>query len=215
MNAGRFAHPRMLLLTWAALLSLGALTAWGGTRWLDAHVDHLRDQSPWTYLKAAEAHAQLNNWPAALEALQAAVDRDSELAVPHERAGHILHDLGRGREALAAYRRTMARGNDSENVAGKAVWCLIQLERYNDAIALGQACLDRGMQSPYFPRFIAEAHRRAGDAAAAIPWFERALEGFPGDLLLMERLAQTYEAIGRTEDAAGLRAQIREQESAV
>jgi len=209
MEPTPFANPRRLLLRWALAWSLG-LALWLGYQLaVHQYVRHVRATSPWTYLRAAANLDANHDWMGALAMLEEAARRDPASPVPYERAGLLYYERGNLYEkALEQYREALQRGSKSVDVRGKIIWCLIHLKRYRAAAEFGEVCIKEGIDSPYFPRFVAEAYRRAEEHAAAIPYWEEALKRFPNDLYLLERLSQSYKAVGETGKAEGLRQRI-------
>lgn len=209
MEPTLFTNPRRLLLRWAIAWCLGLSLCLGYQLSMLQYVRHVRQTSPWTYLRAAAELDAKRDWLGALAMLEEAARRDPASPIPYERAGLLYYERGNLYEkALEKYREALQRGSKSVDVRGKTIWCLIHLKRYRAAAEFGKGCIKEGVDSPYFPRFIAEAYRRAEEHAAAIPYWEESLRRFPNDLYLLERLSQSYKAVGETEKAESLRQRI-------
>ncbi len=208
MTDATFERPRRALLLWGlAVLGVYLLLA-AGDRALFAKAAAMREQSPWTYLKAAERLERQNNWLGALEKLEEAARRAPDSPVPYERMGLIHYNRQRHwDEALEAFRKALELGSKSADVRGKIIWSLIRLGRFEGAAEFGAACIDDGYTAPEFPRYVAEAYWRAGFHRKAIPYYRQALEGFPNDLYLMERLMEAYKRADN--EAAAKRMQQR------
>lgn len=210
---GIYHDARPLLITWAAALALAVLLALGWQAGLAGYVGVVRENSAWTYLKAAERYESAKNWNGALEMLREAAKRGPESPVPYERIGRILYqERSDWNGALAAFRDALARKSDSLDVRGKTIWSLIHLNRNDDAAAFGKECIAEGLDSPYFPRYTGEAYYRAGKYADAAPYLEQALNGMPGDMLLMERLQVCYKSLGATDKLKVIEKRIHEHE---
>lgn len=204
---------RPVLVAWAAVLLLGVLLATGWQVGLAGYVGVQRSESPWTYLKAAEQYEADKNWARALEALQEAARRGPGSPVPYERMGFIHYEHRQDwAGALSAFREAIARGSTSLDVRGKIIWSLIHLKRYEDAANFGQQCISEGHTSPYFPRYTGEAWYRGNEQAKAIPFLEKALDDFPTDILLMERLIACYTTVGDMDSARKIEARRRANE---
>jgi tetratricopeptide (TPR) repeat protein len=203
VSGGTFTHPRRILAAWLALLLAGAALLGLGYAWLARHEARLREGSPWTHLKEAERLKNANRPQAAIAALQRAAELDPASPVPHEEMGRIYYTRQSDwTKAIESYRQALVLGSESIEARGKILWSLIHLGRYQDAAEFGIGCVQQGYEDPEFDRYIAEAYRRAGMHAESIPYFEAAVEAFPGDTLLLERLIQAYTAIGDAEKAA-------------
>lgn len=213
MSTGTFARPRRILALWLALLCAGFAALGAGYGWLIRHERHLREHSPWTHLKEAERLKDANRPQAAIAALRRAADLDPASPVPHEEMGRIFYtrqsDWGK---AIEAYRQALVLGSQSVEARGKIIWSLIHLGRFKDAAEFGVLCLQQGYEEPEFRRYIAEAYRRAGMHAESIPYFEEAVEAFPGDTQLLERLVQAYTAVGDADKAADARERLQRSE---
>jgi tetratricopeptide (TPR) repeat protein len=209
----QFPNPAKVLGTWAAVLVAAGIILAAHEYWLFGQAEALRAASPWACLKTAERFEAQGNWQGALDMLGEAARRDPASPLPYERMGMLYYNQQKQwPKALEAFRNAIARGSKDIDVRGKIMWCLIHLGEYRTATEFGKACMDEGFDSPHFPRYIAEACRRAGEDAESIPYFEQALEGFPGDLYLMERLMQAYRKVGNAERAEALQQQIERRE---
>jgi tetratricopeptide (TPR) repeat protein len=208
-----YPDARPVLMTWAGVLALVVLLGIGWHVGLAGYVGVLRQDSPWTYLKAAERYSEQKNWVGAMDMLQEAAKRGPDSPVPYERMGIILYQQrGDWAGAIEQFRKALERGSDSLDVRGKTIWTLIHLKQYEDAVTFGQQCIDEGSGSPYFPRFVGEALFRAGEFKRAVPYLEKALDAFPADMLLMERLLASYKELGAESKAARLEKRMHEHE---
>lgn len=208
MTASTFANPRKYLLRWAGAIACGVIVLLAANFSLCRHVAVLRESSPWSYLKAAEALKAKNNWTGAIQMLDEAAKRDPKSAVPWERMGQIQYNQEQWDKALQSFQNALDRGSRDTDARGKIIWCLIHLRRFDGAAAFAKACIEGGDTSPYLPRYTAEAYRRAGRFAEAIPYLQQALKGFPDDLYLMELLVQCYKQLGSQQEAAAIQQRI-------
>lgn len=208
-----FTHPRRMILRWILLLMMGMALLGVGGLLLHRKAAELRASSPWTFLKEAERLKSINRPIDALAALQRAAELDPTSPVPHEEIGRIYFTRQSDwTKALESYRRALELGSDSADVRGKAMWCLIHLSRYREAAEFGQLCIAQGYDAPDFNRFIAEAYRRAKMDKESIPHFEAAVEAFPGDMMLLERLMEAYAAVGDLEKRDEIKRRIERNE---
>ncbi len=208
-----YSDARPVLTVWAAVLAVFVLVAIGWQAGLASYVGVQREQSPWTYLKAAARYEEQQNWGQAIAMLHEAAKRDAKSPVPHERLGLIYYQHRNDwPAALGAFDEALRLKSGSLDVRGKYIWSLIHLKRYDDAAAFGQRCIDEGHQSPNFPRYTGEALFRARKFAAALPHFEKALAGFPSDMLLLERIADCCRETGDTEKLKQIEKRIRANE---
>lgn len=213
MPEKHFPNPLKILSLWAGALTIGLLLAAGQMYGLYQHAEALRAASPWSCLKTASRFEAQGNWSGALKMFEEAARRDPTSPIPYERAGLLYYNQQKQWEkALESFRNAIAHGSQDIDVRGKIMWCLIHLRQYDAAVEFGKACVAEGFRSPNFARYIAEAYRRAGKDAESIAYFEEALNGFPGDLYLMERLMQAYRTVGNKERADALQHQIERRE---
>ncbi len=208
MTTPDFERSRKRLYQWALTIACAACALIAANAALAYRVSVLRERSPWTYLKAAESLKARNNWAGAVQMLEEAANRDPQSPVAWERMGQIQYNQEQWEKALFAFQNALDRGSRDTDARGKVIWCLIHLRRFDGAAAFAKACIDEGDPSPYLPRYAAEAYRRAGRYAEAIPYLDKALEGFPDDLYLMELLLQCYKHLGNQQKAAEIQQRI-------
>ncbi len=206
-----FKQPRKALARWAALLLFALFLVLSYHVFFGYCVNVLRERSPWTYLKKAELCSARNDWKGAVRMLEEAAKRDPQSPLPWERLGALYYTQQKDWEkSLQAYRTALELGSGSVDARGKIIWCLIHLKRFDGAAEFGKACIESGYAAPNFPRFVAEALRRAARHAESIPYFEQALQGAPDDLYLVEMLMQAYNRIGNTQKANELKRRIEQ-----
>lgn len=199
-------------MRWGGAIACGLCFAVLMTGALDWQVAQIREASPWPYLeKAQQLHTQ-NDLAGAQRMLAEASLRAPFLAEPHLHSGLIYYDGKKWDKALEAYQRALRLGATGGDVRGKILWCLIHLKRADEAAEFGRAAVIEGHDSPRFMRYVADAFRYADRQAESLPYLEAALQGFPNDLLLMDRIAQVLEQLGETEKAAAMRKRIAEGE---
>jgi len=200
---------RKILAVWGILV----LAGFAFVLWLNVPIlrlaDYVRSKDYNTYLAAADRAMKVDDITTALQE----VDRALELAppnahLPYKVKGDIYCHFKKWEEAVAAYEKAMELGSPNEGVRLNAVWALVSLERYREAVALGQKAEREGVTHPGLIRSIAEAHRRAGNYEAAIPYYERAVEAYPEDLYLMDQLRQAYARVKNDVGVATMQARI-------
>lgn len=209
-------HSRRILVLWGAALAVGFSALWGSNLALPEVIERVRAQDYRTFLVAADRAMKRNDLPTALDNLRRAFEiAGPNNPEPHKVAGDVYHHFHKWQEAVEAYRKAMTLGNRDPGPRLNAVWALVQLERYREAVAFGRAARDDGFGQPGLLRSIAEAYRRQGDPVAAIPFYEQALRGFPNDLYLMGQLVQAYDYAGLEEKAGKMRTRMDNVQSTV
>ena len=202
-----YRHPRRALFVWFAVLLLATALVAAGNTALFRHIQVMREESAWTYIKLAQERQDENDWVSAIELLKEAARREPQSPLPHEHAGMIYYDQGtQWEKALQCFLEALEHGSDSVDIRGKTMWSFIHLGRFGDAAEFGIQCIkNEGQTSPNFPRYVAEALRRSGKHAESIPYLKDALKSFPNDMYLLERLAYAHEQAGEDDKAKAIR----------
>ncbi|MSQ02227.1 MAG: hypothetical protein EXR71_10110 [Myxococcales bacterium] len=78
-----------------------------------------------------------------------------------------------------------------------------RVPEWYDDVALNAAA-QRDLDTPYTQAWLADAYSRAGDPAAALPWYERALQGQPPICTLATRTLSAALAAGRAAEGVRL-----------
>jgi len=212
MESPVYANPRRVLGWWCALLAAGVMLV-AAYHWaLARRVEAMRAVHPWTYLRAAARAAERDDLQDALAQLDRAAQYDPDSPLPYERAGLIHYQLKQWPEAADAYRKAFERGSRDIGGRGKAIWCLIHLGEFDEAAQFGEDCIEKGLYSPRFYQYVGDAYLRGKKFPESIPYYQKALERFPDDLHLMDRLAHVYENVGDTGKAEAMRRRINEME---
>ncbi|HNR30002.1 MAG TPA: tetratricopeptide repeat protein [Candidatus Hydrogenedentes bacterium] len=215
MRKKRFKHPARVLALWAAVLAVVFGATLLGNVAMARYVAHVRAHDPAPHLNAAENSLNRNSYSEAWAQIERAREKAPDAPRVYKVMGDFHFHQKHWKEALEAYRTAIDKGTTSHGVYINALWALIELRYYRDAVAFGEQCIAQGFQEPIFPRYIAEAHLRRGEQNEAIPHLERALEGYVNDPYLMRQLAAAYRATGRKTRAATLEQRIAEVEAAV
>ncbi|NIA12928.1 MAG: tetratricopeptide repeat protein [Nitrospiraceae bacterium] len=205
----------LIMLLWAAMLVvLGAFTVAVNIA-MARYAERERERRPETYIALAEAAMNEHDYGAALRHWEQARLRGPEDPFVYKVLGDIHYNLQHWKEALKAYKTSIELGSDAQGVRMNALWSMVELKRYTEALEFGKLCIDDGIIDPDLYRRTAEACFRGGMFEEAIPLYEMAMETYGDDLYLMEHLRQAYEQVGRTQDAARLSKQIVQLESAL
>lgn len=215
MRKKRFKNPRLVLGIWGvALVIVGAATLAGNLA-VARYVAYARAHDPNPHLNTAEEYLNRGSYPEAWSEIARAREKAPDHARVHKVIGDFHFRQKHWKEALEAYRTAIDKGTDARGVYINALWSLIELRYYRDAVDFGETCIASGFKDAVFPRYVAEAHLRRGDRNAAIPYLERALDGYPNDLHLMKQLAEAYRATGRKTRAHDLQQRIDAIEASV
>lgn len=205
----------LVMLLWAIMLVVLGAFAVSVNVAMARYAARERERRPETYIALAEQAKNQRDYGAALRHWEQARKRGPEDPVVYKVLGDIHYDLQHWTEALKAYKSSIEFGSDARGVRMNALWSMVELERYTEALEFGMLCMHKGVVGPDLYRRTAEACFRGGMFEEAIPLYETAVEGYGDDLYLMGRLRQAYSEVGRTQDAARLRGQIVQLESAL
>jgi len=199
---------RLILAAWAVGLGgLAGLTVWGNVA-MARYGAHVRDRRPETHIALAVEAAEKGNFHDALAHWRDARDRAPKRPDVHKVLGDFQFELTHYELALRAYKEALECGSISPGVRLNALWCLVQLERYQEALAFGRLCVQEGMTDPDLYRRMGEACFRAKMFAEAIPLYNKALDGYPNNLYLMEHLRQAYQGARQPKRAKDMAARI-------
>ena len=205
----------LVMLLWTTLLVvLGVFTVAINVA-MARYAGRDRERRPETYIARAEAAMNERDYTAALRHWEQAHERGPKDDLVFKVLGDIHYNLQHWTDALDAYKTAIELGSDALGVRMNALWSLVELKRYTEALEFGKLCIGEGITDPDLYRRTAEACFRGGMFAEAIPLYEVAVEGYGNDLYLMEHLCQAYKRVGRTQDAARLTKQIVQLESAL
>ena len=172
-----------------------------------------RELNPGYHWATADRLVRAGDYVGARSELERARELAPDRPEPYEITGRLYYDLKQWPEALAAYERAIANGGKNPHLYGRAMWCLINLRRFDEAAELGRTALQRGVEPPNLRRYIAEAYRRGGRPKDAIPFFEAALEITPTSIDIMNALVATYRAAGQDEKVDALLQRIDETQA--
>lgn len=208
-------RTRKILVGWVVLILLGALAAEGLSMLLARHGRRLREGDYRTYLGYAADFVKKNDFPHALAEVEEAKRRAHDASAPYVIAGDIHYELKQWEKAIAEYNQALERKNQEAGPRLNKVWALIELKRYDEAVAFGSKAESEGFRSPAMARFIAEACFRAGKQADAIPHYEEALRGYPNDLYLLEHLRQCFTRTGQAARVKEMSERIADAEASM
>lgn len=207
MSEGTFHNERAALGQWLGLLCVVAVVALGVNIGIYRHVEDLRAGSPWTYVRAGMERMRANDFDAALANFRKGAEVAPDSPLPYEHMGLLHYERQDFAKAADAYERAVELGSTDADARGKLLWSYIHTKKYDQAVALGERSVREHHATAQFPRWIAEAHFRAGRMEDSIRYFEAALQQ-QEDLYVMSKLLSAYEKTGRIREAAALRQRI-------
>ncbi len=161
--------------------------------------------------QAALAEVQLRydwDWDAADRGFRRALALDPEYAEGRYRYGNFLREMGRFDEAIVEVRRAQGMDPYSLPISAAVAGVFYHARRYDEAMEECRRALERG---PHFYNanfYLAFCCLQKGMPDEALRHFERIRElaGFKGAIA---GLVLGYAAVGRTEEALGLLADLR------
>ncbi len=215
MNPAPFANTRRAIGLWAGILVAFGIAIAGFNAAFVRYARDIRENDYRGYLAEAEKRMAQFDLPAAQKLVDEAKRRAPRAPQPDALAGHIQYQLKHWDRAIFEYKNAIAKGTQDEGVFLNTVWSLIEMKEYDEAATIGVRALKEGVASPALPRYIAEACFRSNKMAEAIPYFERALEGYPNDLYLLDHLRQAYRATHQADKAEAIRARIADLEASL
>ena len=213
MTPPPIAHTRRVLVVWVLLIVAGFVLTQVFNVLMARYAQRAREGDYRTYLAAATDLMSRFDLPGALEQVEEAKRRDPNAPEPDAMAGHIQYQLKHWEQAIAEYKRAIEKDSREEGVRLNSVWALIELKRHDEAAAVGAAAMHDGFATLALPRYVAEAHFRAGKSVEAIPYFEQALQGYSNDLYLLDHLRQAYVAAKQGKKAEEIQARITDVEA--
>ena len=207
MQHATFSNERAVLGQWAGVLSVIAVLALAVNIGVYRHVQELKANSPWTYVKQGMERMRANDFDAALGCFRQAASVDPKAPLPHEHMGRLHYERQDFAKSAEAFEQAVKLGSTDADARGKLLWAYIHTNKFTEAVALGERSLKEGTATPQFPRWIAEAYYRGGKVEDSIRYFELALEQ-QEDLYVMSKLLSAYEKTGRIRQAETLRQRI-------
>lgn len=216
MKRRRFKYPQLVLAVWVLLLAAGTALSIAYNWRIYDHVEEVRATDPNPALSLAEDLMNRNRVAEAWEQVGIARQHNAEHPRVWQVAGDLHFRVEQWEEARTAYERAIELGTTHKGAYLNLLWSLIKLQYYRDAANLGREFMrffatHFDDHDPIFPRYVAEALVRRGDRVEAIPYLERALDGYGNDFYLMQNLAQAYRLAGRLEESRAMQARIAEE----
>lgn len=207
-------HHRVLIGTWISVLVLiAALTIYTNS-WMLAHFERAREANFRTYLELATPLINSGDLAGALGEVKKALTRAPERPEPHAFEGHIRYKLKQWSAAIEAYQRALDYGSTAPGVRSNMLWALIEVEKYEDVVSLGDTFVAQGYAFPTLNRYISEALLRGNEIAKAVPYLEKTLNDYPSDLYILERLRAAYTSIGEPDKATEIASRIEDVHAA-
>lgn len=207
MPHGTFKNERAVLGRWFGMLLVLGVVAFGVNIGIHQRVRELRENSAWYYVKQGIEKMRANDTDTALALFRKASEVEPASPMPHENAGRLHYERQEFAKSAEALERAIDLGSVDPDARGKLLWSYVHTKRYDDAVAIGEKSIAEGRSTPQFPRWIADAHYRAGHYEQCIRYFELALDT-QEDLYVMSKLLSAYEKTGRTRQAEALRQRI-------
>jgi Tfp pilus assembly protein PilF len=213
MSRGAFRHPRQVLGTWALSLVLVAVVVGALNAALLRHAEARRARDYRVPLAAAIDRMQQQDLVGAKQFLDEAVRIAPDAPDAHATMGYFHYRRKSWRDAVASCSRAVSLGDKTPGTWVNLVWSLIELKRYDDALAVGRRAAEAGVSAPALDRYLAEANFRSGRHADAIRYYRDALTHYPDDLYLLERLKEACRTTGNHAEADRIEARIAEVEA--
>jgi tetratricopeptide (TPR) repeat protein len=202
---------RAFLWLSSALLLTALIVVLANMALLDA-IRHARMTDPRPHLAQAHSYIQQGEYKKALQEAAIAEGLAPWDPVPYRAAGIVHTRTGRWNDAVVSFRQAIARG-DTEVVTHKGLlWCLVQLDRLEEATQVGEAAVAQGLTDVSLIEALAEAYRRKGDLKRAAQYFEIVLEIKAGDAVVLHRLLETYRQMGSKKDIERVEKRLEELE---
>jgi len=153
------------------------------------------------YNERGNTYYQQEDYEAALDDYDRAIDKKNDVAVYHGNRGDALGELGRFDEAFAALDQAIAldgKNGDFWNTAGN-IW--YERDRFDVAIRMYSNAIQASDSVAMYYRNRGGAYRKAGNPAAAITDLLKAVELAPGDDEAWNELGLAWFEAGRYADA--------------
>ena len=172
----------MRALILAVLLSL----AWPCIPVQAQSVETSSETDPAALEKSAKTAMRAKDWPLALSLWDRYVLQKPTVPLGHRRQGEVLRELGRGDEAIAAYRRAIELApNDADGWNGLC-WTQIVLNRPIDARPNCQKAVDLDQFNYTAQAYLGHTWLLQGDTTAAQEWYKKTLPNIPGEYALKD-----------------------------
>jgi tetratricopeptide (TPR) repeat protein len=144
---------------------------------------------------------QLNRWDEAIQAYSRALAVDGQSADALSYRANCHWKLCDYAAAAADYRA--AANLDRQRVADRNSLgaCLVELERYDEALAEFQSVIRQDRQNASAHRWIAGVHYRRKDYAAALPWYSKAIQLEPANVVTYLDRGDCLKALGQIAEA--------------
>lgn len=208
MPHSTFKNERAVLGRWFGILWVVGVAALAVNIGIHQHVRELRENSAWFYVKQGIERMRANDADMALSLFRKGAEVEPKSPMPHENIGRLHYDRQEFAKAADAFGQAIALGSHDPDARGKLLWSYVHTKRYAEAVEIGERSVREGCATPQFPRWIADAHYRAGNFEDCIRYFELALDT-QEDLYVMSKLLSAYEKTGRARKAEALRQRIQ------
>ncbi len=208
MHRPTFKHPQRILVTWAFLWLLGAVSVGLFDFRLATYAADLRANDYRTYLGEAIVLLESKDYLGALQQVEKAKALAPDVYEPYAYAGGIHYRMNQWDLAHANFTQAVAKGDPGVGPRLDIVWSLIEMKRYDEAAAFGAKAVTQFPDNAMLPQYTAEALLKAARPAEAIPFLERALGQSENNLYLLDRLEAAHEQAGQADAAAKVRERI-------
>jgi tetratricopeptide (TPR) repeat protein len=208
-----FKNVRAVFLIWTAALAAAVFAGVSANVALSRHVEKLRLMDPHVNLDDAQYRIGKGDEEGAMAEIREAIRKAPESPEPYRVLGLLHFRAKRLQEACDAFKKAIDRGSDDGDMRLKAISALMGLNKHQEAIDLAKKCIKEGYHHRTFPRYIAESYHALGKHAESIPYYQEALEGYPNDLYIMERLVQAYRATGQEDKSKLLENLIKDKQA--
>lgn len=207
MPHGTFKNESAVLSRWFGMLVVLGVAAFAVNVGIRQQVIDLRENSSWFYVKQGLERMRANDTDMALVLFRKGAEVEPGSPMPHENIGRLHYERQEFAKSAEAFERAIELGSVDPDARGKLLWSYVHTKRYAEAVAIGERSIKEGRSTPQFPRWIADAHYRAGNFEDCIRYFELALDT-QEDLYVMSKLLSAYQHTGRTMKAEALRQRI-------
>jgi tetratricopeptide (TPR) repeat protein len=213
MEGRPFKNPRSVFVVWSAVLALVLLTGGAANVALARYVQHMRENDPRTYLQEAQQRLNRDDLAGALEQVEQALQIAPGKPDGYRIRGLVHFRMKHWQEAFDCFQQAIQRGDLIEDTRLKSMSALMNMKRYEEALALGKRCIGESYPHWSWHWYMATTYRALGKYAEAIPYYENALKGHPNDLYVMDQLAQAYRITGNAEKAEAMERRIAEAQA--
>ena len=154
------------------------------------------------------ANNEKKNYPASLQLIELALQKDTLLAQSYLIKGNTLVAMGKLEEAIPAYTNALAADPDNFDIQYELASSYIKMGNLREAVAIYKSVLTKNEPNSnvYFKacQMIGLLESRMGNYKEAIPYFESILKYNADDYKMLSKLIQAYYAMADYKNAKPL-----------